>query len=197
MDGGDAVINQPQPPFAKRMSLTPPPPAERYACERAKARARAHRTKRKLDASLDAAAAGALTEISTAPSRHGVAAGVDVEDRISAAGWVGPRAYPRTEPDPAPSRPAAIAREPRASSLPSVAELWKVLAPYRDGMSPYEEQKLLLTVQAIAAGELPFSHWARVLGALTEAKRAADAADELRWRSKHDRKSSYRSDEGW
>jgi hypothetical protein len=73
--------------------------------------------------------------------------------------------------------------------------MWKALAELRDGLGPYEEERLLRTVQAIAAGQLPFSHYRRIVSALAESKRAADAADELTWQSK----GKFRSppDETW
>jgi hypothetical protein len=151
--------------FAREMSLTSPPPAERYRCERARDRAKARRAKRALDASFDAAAAGVLAEISASSSKSGVAA-------LPEAGAADPPATSAARAAPC----STITPKPRAASPLAFAKLWAGLPELRDGMSPYEEEKLIKTIQAFLAGQLPLDYWTRVVNALAEAKRGAGAA---------------------
>jgi hypothetical protein len=190
-----------QPPsFARRMRLTPPPSAQRYGHDRARSRIKARTARRKLEASFDAAAAGALAETSAPSSERGVDARGDAADHTSAAGGVCPRTHLPTGPSPgspsnpasagaadllapfaapaspAPSPPTTHAPEPRAVSAQAFAKLWASLAELRDGLGPLEEEKLIETVRTFLAGELPLAYWTRVINALAEAKRGADAA---------------------
>jgi hypothetical protein len=196
-----------QPPsFARRMRLTPPPPAQRYGHDRARSRIKARTARRKLEASFDAAAADALAETSAPSSERGVAAGVDAADRTSAAGRVCPRTHLPTEPSPgspgnpasagaadllapfaapaspAPSRSTTHAPEPPAVSAQAFAKLWASLSELRDGLGPFEEERLIETVRAFLAGELPLAYWTRVINALAETKRGAGPTYGLRWR---------------
>jgi hypothetical protein len=126
---------------------------------------------RELDASFDAAAAGALAEISAPSSKRAAA-------RPEAG------AADRPAPSAAPARaPARSTTAPESGANPlAVAKLWASLGDLRDGLGPYEEEKLIATARAFLAGQLPLGYWTRTLNALAETKRGAGAAYGLRWR---------------
>jgi hypothetical protein len=172
------VTTPPPPPsFARKVNLTPPPPAHRFGHDRARALAKARQAERtlaqQLDVSFDAAAA--LAKFSTPSSK-----------RAAPRPEAGVVDSPAPSASPAPPH-AAIAPEPRNALAPSYSplalkELWARLAELRDGLGPYEEEKLLATAQAFLAGQLPLAYWTRVLNALAETKRGTDAAYGARWR---------------